>query len=70
MISLLGAGQGEMDEDKFKANFIATFLATWVANNYDDACFNGEHERLNHPPVEDAEMLATKAYEEWQNLCA
>jgi hypothetical protein len=51
-----------MDEKSFKANFITTFLATWVANNYDECCMRGQHERLSDPPVEDAEFLANEAW--------
>jgi hypothetical protein len=54
-----------MTEDQFKDQFIVTFLATWVANNYDDACSAGQHSRLNSPPVEDAIYLASHAWEEY-----
>lgn len=53
-----------MDEKAFKTHFIATFLAAWVASNYEESCIRGQHERLNHPPAEDAEFLANKAWEE------
>ena len=53
-----------MNETTFKEHFIATFLATWVANHYDDACLYGQHDRLEHPPVEDAETLADYAWKE------
>jgi len=56
------------DEQEFKANFVTTFLATWCANNYDDACMMGEHERLNTPPVEDAEFLAAEAWKHYKEL--
>lgn len=55
-----------MNEKEFKDHFAATFLATWVAVNYDHACAYGQHERLDHPPAEDAKFLADKAWEEWQ----
>lgn len=58
----------ESEEKKFKDQFIVTFLSTWVANNYDDACIHSKHEMLNRPPVEDAEFLADKAWEEMQRL--
>ncbi len=55
-------------EKKFKENFITTFLATWVANNYHDACINNQHDMLHNPPVEDAEHLAQKAWEKVVDL--
>lgn len=54
-----------MDEKTFKTQFIATFLASWCAKHYEDACMRGEHDRLMHPPVNDAEHLADCAWEEW-----
>jgi len=58
-----------LNEETFKSNFITVFLATWVANNYQEAINNGEHEKLNHPPVEDAEMLANEAWREILSNC-
>lgn len=49
---------------EFRAQFITTFLATWTANNYADACARGEHKRLEKPPCEDAAFLAEKAWKE------
>jgi len=54
----------QMDvELHFKEQFVTTFLATWVANNYAEACLRDKHETLYNPPVEDAEHLAGKAWE-------
>lgn len=58
-----------MNEKAFKDHFAATFLASWAAVNYDDACIRDQHERLNHPPADDAKFLADKAWEEWQKQC-
>jgi hypothetical protein len=55
----------EKEETTFKQQFINTFIASWVAENYDDACLYGEHERIEHPPVEDAKTLANDAWKEW-----
>lgn len=55
-------------EDKFKENFISTFLATWTANNYNDYCIQGKQEDLEHPPVEDAIYLADKAWIEYNKF--
>ena len=55
-----------MNEKSFERAVAAAFLGTWLANNYQDACNRGEHERLNRPPVEDAAFLAGKALEEWK----
>ena len=52
-------------EELFKTQFIASFLAAWVANHYDMACARGEHDKLSNPPVEDARFLADEA---WQRL--
>ena len=57
-----------MNEKEFKRHFTATFLATWVANNYDDACMRGQHSRLEHPPVDDALFLADAAWEEYVKI--
>jgi len=55
-----------MNEQEFITQYIASFLATWTVNNYDDACMKGEHERLHKPPVEDATFLAYKAWEHYK----
>lgn len=52
-----------MTEENFKNQFICQFLATWCATHYDEYCSHGLHDRLENPPVEDAEFLAQKAWE-------
>ena len=50
----------------FKDQFIdqfETWLATWSANNYENACMTGNHQKLHTPPVEDAYFLAEKSWE-------
>lgn len=51
--------------ETLNTQFIASFLAAWVASHYDMACARGEHDRLSNPPVEDAQFLADEA---WQKL--
>jgi len=51
-----------MNEEQFKAQFIASFCAAWCANNYNDACMRGEQERLENPPMEDAKCLADSTW--------
>lgn len=58
-----------LDEASFKTNFISTFLAAWTANIYNDACMRGQHDRFNSPPVEDAELLADKAWAHYKKHC-
>lgn len=58
----------DLDEQQFKRQFVATFLATWVANNYTEACMMGQHEKLRHPPVEDADDLAHDAWRQWKKI--
>lgn len=53
-----------MNKRQFKTIFVANFLSTWCANNYDEFCSTGKHKQLNHPPVEDAEFLAEQAWKE------
>lgn len=57
-----------MNKKEFKQNFITTFLATWVANNYDDYCSRDKHELLENPPIEDAEYLADKILDKMEEL--
>jgi len=53
-----------MDEKTFKAQFIATFLASWCAAHYDEYCMRDMHGQLEKPPVEDAAFLAGTAWTE------
>jgi len=52
-------------EKKFKEDFVVTFLATWVANGYDDV---DTMDLLLDPPVEDAEHLAEAAWDKVKEL--
>lgn len=58
----------KLTQEQFIDNFVVTFLATWCANEYNDSCMNGQQERLNRPPVEDARFLAQKAWEHYQEI--
>jgi hypothetical protein len=50
-----------LDKDRFRETFIATFLATHEALNYQQNCFTGWK---NHSvPVDDADCLAEEAWE-------
>jgi len=53
------------EKERFLEIFVANFLSTWAANNYDAACASGEHKRLSNPPIEDALFLAE---EHWKAL--
>lgn len=57
-----------MDKETFIEHFAVTFMATWVANEYAAACFNGEHERLENPQIEDAYFIAEKVWENKQKV--
>jgi hypothetical protein len=58
-----------MNEQIFKTQFIAAFLASWCADNYDTCCSNGTHHILCAPPVEEASYLADKAWMELEDKC-
>lgn len=56
----------DIDEKAFKSAYIANFLATHMAINYDDDCLNGHPGlRYKNQPVEDAVHLANCA---WKTL--
>ena len=55
--------KARLHERTFKENFITTFVATWCANEYSDACMRAEHNKLSNPPIEDAEFLANEVWE-------
>lgn len=57
--------QNKKAEEEFKRQFITSFIAAWSASNYDEACYSGGHERLEHVPVEDAQLLAENAWKKW-----
>jgi len=45
-------------DDQFINTFVTTFIATWCANHYDEACAKEKHQTLYHPPIEDAKDIA------------
>ena len=54
-----------MNEQEFKDHYVATFLATYAAMHYDNACAMGQHDRLEkHLALEDAKHLADRAWEQ------
>ncbi len=56
-----------IDEMQFKTAYIANFLSTYMAINYDSDCMDGHaHNRQDHQPVEDASYLANLAWEQVQ----
>ena len=55
-------------EKQFKIQFIASYCAVWIGRHEDEACFRGDHEKLHHPPIEDAVFLAEKSWEEFLEL--
>ncbi len=57
-----------MTRQEFIDQFSTTFLATWCANEYADACMRGEQRRLEEPPVEDAHYLAGKAWDHQKEI--
>lgn len=53
-----------LSEVEFKTTYIATFLATYMAVNYERDCMNGHPgEPYMHQPVEDASFNANCAWE-------
>jgi hypothetical protein len=59
----------QLDETQFKTTYIATFLATYMAVNYDNDCMNGHPgKRYENQPVEDAKFNAECAWEEYQRV--
>ena len=54
-----------IDEMSFKTAYMANFLATYMAINYDNDCAEGHAtNRQDHQPVEDASYLANLAWEQ------
>ena len=54
-----------MNEEQFKAHFIASFMATHAANRYEEYCQQGWQWRLENHPIEDAADLAGSAWEKY-----
>lgn len=59
-----------MTENEFKTAWVAAFIATWTAINYTESCATGQHARLENPPLEDAEYLASVHWQKWETLSA
>lgn len=55
-------------EQRFKEQFVVTFLASWCAHHYDDYCQRELHDELEHPPIEDAVELANAAWTHGKDL--
>ena len=54
-----------MTELEFKTTYITQFLATYMAKRYDDDCLNGHIGKpYDNQPIEDAEFLASCAWEQ------
>lgn len=54
----------DREGQEFKNDYICTFLATYSALHYDNACSMGQHDRLEkHYAIEDAKYLADRAWE-------
>jgi len=56
------------DEREFKKQFVISFMASYVAKNFDDCCARSEHQRLREPPVEDGHHLAEEAWNHWVKI--
>lgn len=57
----------DLDEKTFKTTYIATFLASYMAVNYDNDCINGhEQKRDENQPIEDAIFCADQAWRKIQ----
>jgi hypothetical protein len=56
------------DDQRFIDTYVACFLATWTALRYDEACAMDQHDRLRHPPVEDAADLAIDALRAYDDV--
>lgn len=53
----------DIDEKAFKTAYIANFLSSYMAINYDNDCMNGHPgRRYENQPVEDAVHLAGCAW--------
>lgn len=56
-----------MNEIQFKNHYVATFLATYMAQRYDSDCMEGHvGEPYKHQPIEDAKFLAEEAWAQIQ----
>ena len=55
-----------MNKKQFIDHYVCTFLASYMAGNYDDDCMNGHPgEPYDHQPVEDARFCAERAWKQY-----
>lgn len=55
-----------MNKKQFIDHYVCTFLASYMAGNYDDDCMNGHPgEPYDHQPVEDAVFCAERAWKQY-----
>ena len=59
---------GPQDEQLFKQQFVAQFLATYCAVNYAEFCATGRQHELEYPPTEDAADMAETAWQRWVEM--
>lgn len=59
-----------LSEKAFKQQYVACWLATRCAMQYDDACSRGQFERFENQPVEDAIFLAEQAWITMKKICS
>jgi len=58
-----------MNEEQFIQTYIATFLASYMAQRYERDCAAGHPgEPYNHQPIEDARHLAKCAWKQLQEI--
>ena len=57
-----------MTRDQFITNYVLVFCAMRSATEYNNACMRGQQERLDRQPVEDAEYLAERAWDQYQKF--
>lgn len=48
--------------EEYKELFMVQFIATWTANNYEESCMIGNHDKLMNPPFEDAAFIAAATW--------
>ena len=56
---------GLADELAFRRQFVTQFLASYCAFHFNDFCSRGLQEKLETPPVEDADYLSFAAWKHW-----
>jgi hypothetical protein len=61
-VPLFGLG----DEMEFRRMFAVQFLASYCATHFHELCAAGRHDKLELPPIEDAEYLSGTV---WRNWC-